>query len=172
MEVKLQVAQGKEKGREIPLPPTVFLIGRGSQCHLRPHCQLVSKLHCAIACWAGKVVVRDLRSANGTFVNDERITGEARIRNGDTLRVGSLIFTFRVKVEVGPDMPVQVVHRGDVRWLLESAAGDPTLKTSDTGEFDIRGLAQGTVNTAATANVETLSAGQYLRDYLQKPLTS
>jgi pSer/pThr/pTyr-binding forkhead associated (FHA) protein len=168
MEVKLQVAQGKAKGREIPLPPTVFLIGRGSQCHLRPHCQLVSKLHCAIACWAGKVVVRDLKSANGTFVNDERISSEMRIRDGDTLRVGSLTFTFRVKVELEPEMPVPVVRRGDVRWLLESAPDDSGLRLADTGEFDALNLAQ----EAARANKATLSAGQYLRDYLKKPVTS
>ncbi len=168
MEVKLQVAQGKAKGREIPLPPTVFLIGRGSQCHLRPHCQLVSKLHCAIACWGGKVVVRDLKSVNGTFINDERITGEARIRDGDTLRVGSLSFTFRVKIELEPDMPVPVVRRGDVRWLLETSPEDSSIKSADTGEFDALDLAA----VAASANKSTLSAGQYLRDYLQKPLTS
>jgi pSer/pThr/pTyr-binding forkhead associated (FHA) protein len=171
MEVKLQVAQGKAKGREIPLPPTVFLIGRGSQCHLRPHCQLVSKLHCAIACWAGKVAVRDLKSANGTFVNDERVVGETRIRDGDTLRVGSLTFTFRVKIELEQDMPVPVVRRGDVRWLLETA-DDPALRTADTGTFDVTGLEQEIAKAAAKANPAILSAGQYLRDYLQKPVTS
>jgi pSer/pThr/pTyr-binding forkhead associated (FHA) protein len=170
MEVKLEVAQGKAKGREIPLPPTVFLIGRGNQCHLRPHCQLVSKLHCAIACWAGKVVVRDLKSANGTFVNDQRVKGEARISNGDTLRVGSLTFTFRVNVENEMDKPVQVVRRGDVRWLLESA-DDPAVRTADTGSFDVTELAQQAATTAAAASKGTLSAGQYLHDYFHKPLT-
>jgi pSer/pThr/pTyr-binding forkhead associated (FHA) protein len=167
MEVKLQVAQGKAKGREIPLPPTVFLIGRGIQCHLRPHDHLVSKLHCAIAQWAGKVVVRDLKSANGTFINDQRITGEARIRDGDVLRVGSLTFTFRVKVQGEPDMPIQVVRRGDVRWLLESADDPPLLGTCDTGSFEKLDLTQ----EAPTASKGTLSAGQFLRDYLQKPVT-
>ena len=60
MHVKLVVAKGKAKCREIPLPPTIFVIGRGSQCHLRPHCSRVSKLHCAIARWAAD----DLRSTN------------------------------------------------------------------------------------------------------------
>src|SRR5262249_47976308 len=62
MEVKLVVETGSARGRVIPLPTTVFTIGRGSKCHLRPHSLEVSKLHCAIAHWAGKVSVRDLKS--------------------------------------------------------------------------------------------------------------
>jgi pSer/pThr/pTyr-binding forkhead associated (FHA) protein len=165
MEIKLIVAEGKAKGREIPLPPTVFLIGRGKQCHLRPHCPDVSKLHCAIARWAGKVVVRDLKSANGTFVNDTRVEGEVRVRDGDTLRVGSLTFIFRVK-DPGDDlMPVQVVHEGYVRWLLESP-DDPSVPTAaDTLTYERPDRFQ---DVPASANEPTVSAGEFLRDYFRK----
>ncbi len=88
MEVKLLVLEGKHKDREIPLPETIFLIGRDKQCHLRPHCQLVSKLHCAIAAWAGKVRVRDLKSRNGTFLNGQPVQGEVLVGDGDRLQVG------------------------------------------------------------------------------------
>ena len=43
MEVKLVVLTGKQKNREIPLPRTIFLIGRGKECHLRVHSALVSR---------------------------------------------------------------------------------------------------------------------------------
>src|SRR5437660_171217 len=97
MDVRLIVTTGKARGREVPLPSTIFVIGRGPRCHLRPHCPSVSKLHCAIARWAGKLVVRDLKSHNGTFLNSARVVGEARAHDGDVLRVGSLTFTFRVQ---------------------------------------------------------------------------
>ena len=68
MEIKLVVLLGKAKGREIPLPPTQFIIGRGSLCHLRPHSEQVSKVHCAIGRKPGnRVFVRDLKSLNKTF---------------------------------------------------------------------------------------------------------
>jgi pSer/pThr/pTyr-binding forkhead associated (FHA) protein len=166
MEVKLVVAQGKAKGRVIPLPPTVFLIGRGNQCHLRPHCTLVSKLHCGIARWAGKVVVRDLKSANGTFVNDQRVQGEVRIHDGDRLRVGSLTFTFQVKVNE-EDLPVQVVREGDLRWLLEAPEDSAALKTSDTHCYEMAELLrEGAPKPSSKVSV---SAGQFLRDYVKKP---
>jgi pSer/pThr/pTyr-binding forkhead associated (FHA) protein len=169
MEVKLVVAEGVAKGRVIPLPPTVFLIGRGPQCHLRPHCTLVSKLHCAIARWAGKVVVRDLKSANGTYINEKRIQAEVRIHDGDTLRVGALAFIFSVKAECDDLMPVQVVREGDVRWLLESPDESGTLKTADTKCYEIAELAkeEGGALPKVNGNV-TLSAGQFLRDYVKK----
>jgi pSer/pThr/pTyr-binding forkhead associated (FHA) protein len=168
MEVKLEVAQGMSKGRKIPLPPTVFLIGRGNECHLRLHCHLVSKLHCAIACWAGKVVVRDLKSANGTFINDQLISGEARVRDGDRLGVGSLTFTFRVNVEWEPDMPVPVVRRGDVRWLLESADDAAVVNAAETQSFEFSALVRDAAGLVDRASKATLSAGQYLHDYFQR----
>ena len=51
---------GKQKDRTIPLPGTLFIIGRDPLCHLRPHSNLVSRRHCAIACWGERVLVRDL----------------------------------------------------------------------------------------------------------------
>jgi pSer/pThr/pTyr-binding forkhead associated (FHA) protein len=169
MEVKLVVAEGKAKGRVIPLPPTVVLIGRGSQCHLRPHCPLVSKLHCAIARWAGKVVVRDLKSANGTFVNDHRVRGEVRIGDGDRLRVGSLAFTFQVKADGEDVMPVQIVREGDVRWLLDSPDDSATLRKPHTHCFEVAELLREGSSPPKPNSTVILSAGEHLRDYVKKP---
>lgn len=172
MEVKLVVETGSARGRVIPLPTTVFTIGRGSKCHLRPHSLEVSKLHCAIAHWAGKVSVRDLKSVNGTFVNGERVEGETRIKDGDQLQVGPVIFTFRIRSH--PDAaPIQIVRRGEVKWLLENNQGSEVLDTSKTHEFDVnrlRALEDTGLPNGATDTDDgiTLSAGQYFHDYLRQ----
>jgi pSer/pThr/pTyr-binding forkhead associated (FHA) protein len=163
MEVKLVVAHGPLQGRVVPLPPTVFLIGRGPRCHLRPHCRLVSKLHCAIARWAGKVVVRDLKSANGTFVNDCRVQGETRVNDGDTLKVGTLAFTFRI--HTGDEvLPFQVILPGDVQWLMDEPSDSPVLRVIETQRVDVCSM-----NLGAPDEPGTLSAGEYLRDHLRPP---
>jgi pSer/pThr/pTyr-binding forkhead associated (FHA) protein len=169
MEVKLIVAEGKAKGRVIPLPPTIFLIGRGPQCHLRPHCLYVSKLYCGIAGWAGKLVVRDFKSVNGTFVNDTRVEGEVRIKDGDTLRVGDLLFTFSVKLDSDAAHPVQVVREGDVRWLMDTPADSGLLRRPKTLIHQVDELLEETVVAASQGD---LSAGQFLRDYFHKPKDS
>jgi pSer/pThr/pTyr-binding forkhead associated (FHA) protein len=107
-----------------PVALTILTIGRARRCHVRPHCPLVSKLHCAIARWAGKVTVRDLKSANGTYVNGRRIDGEARVRDGDTISVGSVSFTVRISPSPPGSLPEKVLNEG-TRWLLATRASCP-----------------------------------------------
>jgi pSer/pThr/pTyr-binding forkhead associated (FHA) protein len=165
MEVKLTVTNGQAKGRVIPLPGTVFLIGRGKQCHLRPHCRLVSKLHCAIAVWAGKVAVRDLKSTNGTFVNGEAVHGEISMHDGDVLRVGTL--EFKVTIQLSPEekLAVPVVHESEVRWLVDSDQDVTALKSPQT-LLDATLLAA--EHPSASSSEGALSAGDLLRDYLRQ----
>ncbi len=169
MQVKLVIASGKCAGRAIPLPLAVMTIGRGKQCHLRPHCRLVSKLHCAIACWAGKVVVRDLKSCNGTFVNGRRIHGEVRVQDGDLLQIGSLQFNFHIDASWEVELPVPLLHPSDVQWLLECGEGSAVLKTSETcADQDLTAALEGeTIHLRPDSKAE-ISAGDCLREYFHK----
>ncbi|MER3416751.1 MAG: hypothetical protein C4297_11145 [Gemmataceae bacterium] len=106
MKLSLIVTQGKAAGQEIPIRVAQFLIGRDSQCHLRPASPLVSKRHCAVLLREGKAFVRDFGSTNGTFVNGQQVQGEKELHNGDEIRVGPLVF--KVKVEVTTDKPTPV----------------------------------------------------------------
>jgi pSer/pThr/pTyr-binding forkhead associated (FHA) protein len=160
VEAALIVLEGRYRDREIPLPETIFLIGRDAQCHLRPHCPLVSKLHCAIAAWAGKVRVRDLKSRNGTLLNGQPVDGEVAVADGDRLQVGSLVFGFRIKAAKGAPLPAPV-REEDVRWLLNSPADSPVL--SPTRRTGIKGAEPDEADGVEPG--PTVSAGQYLRDY-------
>ncbi|MCC6527587.1 MAG: FHA domain-containing protein [Polyangiaceae bacterium] len=51
--------------------------------------KIVSKEHCIIEQRGPAFVLRDLGSLNGTFVNGERVIGEAPLRNGDEIALGS-----------------------------------------------------------------------------------
>jgi pSer/pThr/pTyr-binding forkhead associated (FHA) protein len=56
----------------------------------------VSRLHAELECIHGQwTVVDDGRSRNGTFLNDERISGRRRLRDGDAVRVGRTWLLFR-----------------------------------------------------------------------------
>ena len=54
----------------------------------------VSRLHAVIERYPTGFCVRDLGSANGTFVNGEPVRGETRLRTGDELRLGDSRLTF------------------------------------------------------------------------------
>ena len=62
----------------------------------------VSHRHCEFVAEQGFFVVRDLGSQNGTFVNGRRV-GEARLRDGDEVRIGAT--RIKVALEGGVKRP-------------------------------------------------------------------
>lgn len=90
MDVKLVVVGGEAKATEVKLKlPAV--IGRGREATLTlPH-PLISRKHCEVFESDGYLVVRDMGSLNGTFINNEQIT-EAVLPPGDLLTLGTVTF--------------------------------------------------------------------------------
>src|SRR4051794_4444138 len=75
-------------GEGSPMPRT-WLIGCGPDCHLVVNRPLVASHHCRLARHAdGVVVLEDLGSPGGTFVNGRRITGATRVTPGDVVMLG------------------------------------------------------------------------------------
>jgi predicted component of type VI protein secretion system len=73
-------------------------IGRNADCDVSIDDETLSRRHAVVhIAWNG-VVVEDLGSRNGTFVNDERVHGRAPIKPGDTLVLGKVRFA----VEAAP----------------------------------------------------------------------
>jgi pSer/pThr/pTyr-binding forkhead associated (FHA) protein len=102
MDLKLVVIGGKNQGREIPIARPQFLIGRSDGCQLRPASDRVSRKHCVILVETSRVLLRDLKSTNHTFVNQEPVTGDWELKNGDRLNVaGVLEFEVRLHAEAG-----------------------------------------------------------------------
>ncbi len=72
----------------IPLDGGEVMLGRADTCTLSiPDDQAVSRRHAVITADADGYSVRDLDSANGTWLNGVRVTS-ARLSAGDTLRIG------------------------------------------------------------------------------------
>ncbi|HSK10763.1 MAG TPA: FHA domain-containing protein [Vicinamibacterales bacterium] len=71
------------------LPGAVKTLGRAPQADFIVEATLVSRLHCRFVAGKAGLEVEDLRSTNGTFVNDQRVT-RATLGPGDVVRVGEL----------------------------------------------------------------------------------
>lgn len=85
----LRFIAGKYKGGEFPLRPNrEIIIGRNSEYDMVLHEDMVSRRHAKIITLHGKIVLQDLKSTNGTFVNGEKIT-VARLQVGDRVLVGT-----------------------------------------------------------------------------------
>jgi pSer/pThr/pTyr-binding forkhead associated (FHA) protein len=69
-------------------PGAVKTVGRAVRADFIVDAALVSRLHCRLtALPGGELEVEDLKSTNGTFLNDRRIE-RAQITDGDRLRIG------------------------------------------------------------------------------------
>jgi pilus assembly protein CpaF len=79
-----------DANRTIPLEDgQTLVVGRAAECGLRLDDPSVSDRHCTIACDGASVLVSDLDSANGTFVNEVRIGPQPlQLEGGDVIRVG------------------------------------------------------------------------------------
>lgn len=90
----LVVLQGQQPGRRIELSGKPLVLGRRTAADLVLPEILVSALHCRVQIEAGRPALRitDLKSTNGTFVNGQRISGNAYLLPGGTLTVGQHVF--------------------------------------------------------------------------------
>ncbi len=70
------------------------VIGRGSQVDIQIEDPYASGKHARLARQAGVVIVEDLNSTNGTFLNEEPLIGAQPLQLGDRIRIGDTEFTF------------------------------------------------------------------------------
>jgi DNA-binding winged helix-turn-helix (wHTH) protein len=80
---------------EVALLPGENVIGREGDGVILVKSSTVSRRHARILIDASGAVVEDLKSKNGTYVNDRRIEAPTPVVDGDQVRIGSLLFTFR-----------------------------------------------------------------------------
>jgi len=66
------------------------VIGRGTDSSLTIKHPLLSRRHCEVYEEAGQVLVRDLASLNGTFVNDVRVETALPLVSGAQLKLGAV----------------------------------------------------------------------------------
>lgn len=93
MDAQLILQKGNKQRQTIHLRRRETLIGRRQDASLRIPSAEVSRQHCRVLIMDdGYLIVEDLDSANGTFVNDARVTGREVLRPGDVLRVGPATF--------------------------------------------------------------------------------
>ncbi len=90
----LKFISGKYQGGEFPLEmDSEIVIGRSSELDMVLVEDMVSRRHARITTFDGEVMIEDLGSVNGTFINGERVA-EARLEAGDRILVGTNIIKY------------------------------------------------------------------------------
>jgi predicted component of type VI protein secretion system len=93
MQVVLQVSNGKANVKQLTLQSDT-VIGRSPECSLKVASNQVSRRHCQISIREPQVFIRDLGSANGTFVDGLQIPQDQdkELVPGNVVWVGPLKF--------------------------------------------------------------------------------
>lgn len=90
---------------ELELSAGSILVGRLPECDVMVDDGLVSRMHARISVRGDSVVVEDLHSTNGVYVNGARIAHSAVLREGDRLLLGTTeisLFEARRSARVAP----------------------------------------------------------------------
>lgn len=83
----------QEPSRRFTINTSPFLVGRQSDSNLRLPIGCVSKRHAEFTITPdGQLLLRELGSTNGTFVNGEKIRGEIEIFESDLIHFASIVF--------------------------------------------------------------------------------
>ncbi len=125
----LRFTAGRFKGGEFPLRPNrEFTIGRGSEYDMVLDEDMVSRRHAKIATLHGQIVLQDLKSTNGTFVNGERIT-LVRLKPGDKVLIGTSIMEV---IETDRSQPGGAAATRELASVVQ-AIGPPSQPTGHPG---------------------------------------
>jgi len=82
-----------QDGTQYPITGSVTTIGRENCDIILPQDSLISRRHAKIERRGGNLVISDMDSSNGTFVNGSRLQAPHTLQTGDTIRVGSTSLT-------------------------------------------------------------------------------
>ncbi len=96
MNVVLVMFRENGERRSFSLTRDVTVVGRREDADFRIPLSDVSRKHCRLIKDGAQLIVEDLGSANGTFHNGQRVSGEVDVGPGDTLQFGPVQFVVQI----------------------------------------------------------------------------
>jgi DNA-binding response OmpR family regulator len=81
-------------GREHTLASEIATIGRAVENDIVITGKRVSREHAHIRRQGWRVILEDMGSTNGTFLNDERVLTPVQLHDEDRIKIGDVLFTF------------------------------------------------------------------------------
>lgn len=97
----LEVLNGVAEGKKIYFTDEMgeLVIGRDPSCDFPINEFVISRKHAKISKRWGGIVIRDLESKNGSFINNRRIVEEF-LHDGDRIAFGTIVLMFRNPQEI------------------------------------------------------------------------
>ena len=126
---------GADQGAHVEIGVTPVTVGRDTQNVLSFSDTDLSRFHLHVSLVGREVVVEDKGSTNGTFVNDERLAVPLTLQEGDRVRAGRQLLTYRrrsrrdVERALELDRDLEVANKYVLALLPEPLTSGPVHVT-------------------------------------------
>ena len=109
----LSIRSGEQTGRVLEITGERFVIGRDDDCNLKLPDEKISRKHASLTRHAdGRVILQDLGSTNGTFVDEQRITTPVELTGNEQVRVGDTMMIVSAQAPSGTPTAIGVMNAG------------------------------------------------------------
>lgn len=126
------------------VPGSPIVIGRGGESQVVLHSNRCSRQHCEIFSDNGNWFVRDLKSRNGTRLNDRPLRGAKPLNPGDRLEIAGTVFLLTSSIcDIEGESLDSSIHDPDTTTAVENILR-PSGEDSPSGESDDRNPASPT----------------------------
>ena len=157
----LTILTGKFAGKFLRLNEGENMVGRDEGVKIRIASAEISRNHCVLMPRPdGTVLVRDLESRNGTFVDGKPIEGDAILKPGETLSIGPMTFQLAApaaaKAPAKKEIPVLASKPTAPPVPAKPANSPPAAKpTAKISEDEIAGWLDDTTPSASDTTIVT-----------------
>ncbi len=163
----LTIKEGVEPGRRIELGTGRAVIGRSSDCDIPLDVAAVSRQHAAVVEEGGQYFVEDLKSRNGTFLNNAAVVRRTPLKNGDLILICDQVLLVHTddEVELGGQKPkdetslaalLEDTGTASVMATLDVSGGSANISLSARPEVKLTALVEISNNLSKTLELEEI----------------
>lgn len=120
----LILQRAEAEPQQWPVHEGILIIGRAKDCDISVADTRLSRRHTELRCEGGRIIVTDLGSVNGTFVNGAHLQQPQELHDGDRVRAGP--FEFRLELLAPPEAEIR--ERATI--VMDESSGQPRLEVS------------------------------------------
>jgi diguanylate cyclase (GGDEF)-like protein len=125
----LRIITGDDAGAVIELDEESYVVGRARGVDIRIDCHGVSRIHARVSREGDTVLVEDLGSRNGTWLENARLYGRQKLVDGQRISIGNTVLRLS---------RLDRHELATARALADAARKDPLTSCFNRGYFDRR----------------------------------
>ncbi|MCI0335455.1 MAG: SpoIIE family protein phosphatase [Planctomycetes bacterium] len=134
----LELVRGSSPGARFELDGEMAVIGRSAECEVPVDTPAVSRRHAAVIRDGDGYYIEDLKSRNGTILNEKPVADRTLLKDGDRLVICDQEFLFFSGRGTGLLDPLRFVHESSIAEIVDDTKPGSS-RASVMATFDVSG---------------------------------